>query len=46
LVDLMSYIQEGSMLPVIDTVLPLEDGAEGIRMIEDREVFGKIIIEP
>ena len=46
LIDLMSYIQEGSMLPVIDTVLPLEDGAEGIRMIEDREVFGKIIIEP
>ncbi len=46
LIDLMSYIQDGSMLPVIDTVLPLEDGAEGIRMIEDREVFGKIIIEP
>ncbi|MBC8451842.1 MAG: zinc-binding dehydrogenase [Rhodospirillaceae bacterium] len=46
LVDLMSYIQDGSMLPVIDTVLPLEDGADGIRMIEDREVFGKIIIEP
>lgn len=46
LVDLMSYIQDGSMLPVIDTVLPLEHGADGIRMIEDREVFGKIIIEP
>jgi alcohol dehydrogenase len=46
LIDLMSYIQDGSMLPVIDTVLPLEHGADGIRMIEDREVFGKIIIEP
>ena len=46
LTDLMSYIQDGSMEPVIDTTLPLEQGAEGVRMIEDREVFGKIIIEP
>ena len=42
----MGYIQEGSMEPTIETILPLEQGAEGIRMIEDREVFGKIIIEP
>ena len=42
----MGYIRDGRMAPVIDTVLPLEDAAEGIRMIEDREVFGKIIIEP
>ena len=46
LTDLMSYIQDGSMEPTIDTTLPLEQGADGIRMIEDREVFGKIIIEP
>ena len=43
---LMGYIRDGRMEPVIDTVLPLENAAEGIRMIEDREVFGKIIIEP
>ena len=46
LTDLMSYIQDGSMEPVIATTLPLEQGAEGVRMIEEREVFGKIIIEP
>ena len=46
LTDLMSYIQDGSMEPTIDTTLPLEQGADGVRMIEDREVFGKIIIEP
>ena len=46
LTDLMSYIEDGSMEPVIDTTLPLEQGAEGVRMIENREVFGKIIIEP
>ena len=44
--SLMGYIRDGKMKPVIDTVLPLQDAAEGIRMIEDREVFGKIIIEP
>ena len=44
--DLMSYIQDGSMEPTIDITLPLEQGADGIRMIED-EVFGKgRIIEP
>ena len=46
LTKLMGYIQDGSMEPTIETILPLDQGAEGIRMIEDREVFGKIIIEP
>lgn len=44
--SLMGYIRDGKMEPVIDTVLPLQEAAEGIRMIEDREVFGKIIIKP
>lgn len=43
---LMGMIQRGEMNPVIDKVLPLEDAAEGVRLIEDREVFGKIIIRP
>ena len=38
----MSYIQTADE-PTIDTTLPLEQGADGIRMIEDRKVFGKII---
>ncbi|MEM7408425.1 MAG: zinc-binding dehydrogenase [Pseudomonadota bacterium] len=46
LTALMEYIRDGRMEPVIDKVLPLEEAAEGIRLIEDREVFGKIIIEP
>ena len=46
LTALMGYIRDGKMDPIIETVLPLEEAAEGIRMIEDREVFGKIIIEP
>ena len=39
-------IRSGAMKPVIDKVLTLEESAEGVRLIEDREVFGKIIIEP
>ncbi len=46
LVQLMDYIQTGRLDPVIDTVLPLDQTAEGVRLLRDREVIGKIIIEP
>ena len=42
----MDLIQEGRFKPVIDTVLPLDKTAEGVRMLEDREVIGKIVITP
>ncbi len=42
----MDYIQTGRLDPVIDTVLPLDKTAEGVRLLRDREVIGKIIIEP
>jgi NADPH:quinone reductase-like Zn-dependent oxidoreductase len=43
---LMQLIQEGKMKPVIDTVLPLEQAAEGLRLIRDREVIGKVVVTP
>lgn len=43
---LMGMIQEGRMKPVIDQVLPLERAAEGLRLIESREVFGKVVVAP
>jgi alcohol dehydrogenase len=43
---LMDMIQAGELKPVIDKVLPLEQAAEGLRMIRDREVMGKIIVAP
>ena len=43
---LMDLIQQGAMKPVIDEMLPLERAAEGLRMIEQREVFGKVVITP
>jgi alcohol dehydrogenase len=46
LTQLMDYINGGKMNPVIDKILPLKDASEGIRLLEDREVFGKVIINP
>jgi len=43
---LMDLIQEGRMMPVVDEILPLERAAEGLRMIENREVFGKVVVTP
>ncbi len=43
---LMDMIAQGTIKPVIDEVLPLERAAEGLRLIENREVFGKVIIKP
>jgi alcohol dehydrogenase len=34
------------MLPVIDKVLPLEQIREAERLMEEREVFGKIVVTP
>ena len=43
---LMELVQEGKIKPVIDDVLPLERSVEGLRRIEDRKVFGKVIVAP
>ena len=43
---LMDMIQAGTLKPTIDKVLPLEQAAEGLRMIRDREVMGKIVVTP
>ena len=43
---LMALIAGGKLKPVIDKVLPLEKAAEGLRLIQDREVIGKVIVTP
>jgi 2-desacetyl-2-hydroxyethyl bacteriochlorophyllide A dehydrogenase len=43
---LMALIAAGKLKPVIDKVLPLEKAAEGLRLIQDREVIGKVIVTP
>ena len=46
LAGLMALIQQGKMKPVIDKVLPLEQAAEGLRLIQDRKVIGKVVVKP
>jgi alcohol dehydrogenase len=46
LVALLELARSGRMLPVIDKVLPLEDIREAERLMEEREVFGKIVVTP
>jgi hypothetical protein len=31
---------------VIDCTLPIEEAREGLRLLEDREVVGKVVIMP
>jgi alcohol dehydrogenase len=42
----MDLIQQKKITPVIDKVLPLEQAAEGLRLIRDREIFGKVVVTP
>ena len=46
LAALMEMIQDGRISPVLDKVLPLEEAAEGLRLIRDREVLGKVVVTP
>jgi 2-desacetyl-2-hydroxyethyl bacteriochlorophyllide A dehydrogenase len=43
---LMALIEAGKMKPVIDQVLPLEQAVEGLKLVHDREVIGKVIVTP
>lgn len=43
---LMQLIRDGKIKPVIDKVLPLDGAREGLRLIQDRAVFGKIVVTP
>jgi alcohol dehydrogenase len=43
---LMALIAERKIEPVIDRVLPLDQAKEGLRLIQDREVIGKVVITP
>lgn len=44
--SLLAMTAAGKMKPVVDVVLPLEKAAEGLRLIRDREVFGKVVVTP
>lgn len=44
--SLLGLVGDGRLKPVIDRVLPLEAAGEGERLLEEREVIGKVLLEP
>ncbi|MCZ6858910.1 MAG: zinc-binding dehydrogenase [Alphaproteobacteria bacterium] len=46
LVSLLDYIAEGKMKVPIAGTFPLTEATEALRLIEDREVIGKVIVAP
>ena len=46
LVTLLDMVADGRLQPIIDRVLPLEEIHEAERLLEDREVFGKVVVTP
>lgn len=40
----LKKLAQGTVRPVIDTVIPIEDIGTGLRRLEDRDVFGKFLV--
>lgn len=43
---LLRMVDERRLSPVIDRVLPLREAPEGLRLLAEREVIGKVIVVP
>lgn len=41
----LQFVADKKVAPIIDKVLPLDQAGEGVRMLEERRVFGKVIIK-
>lgn len=44
--QVLRLVGERRILPVVDRVIPLDDIAEGHRLLEDQQHFGKIVLIP
>lgn len=44
--QLVDLVQRGELTPVIDRTMALSDGPEALRLLEARQVFGKIVVTP
>ena len=42
--EVMRHVEAGRLKPVVDRVLPMESVAEGHRVLEAREAFGKVVL--
>ena len=46
LTELLEKVGDGRIIPVIHKTYPLEDAASAIQDMEDRQIFGKVIVVP
>jgi alcohol dehydrogenase len=46
IITLLELVQSGKLKVLVDKVFKLDDAREALRAIEDREVFGKIVVAP
>lgn len=44
LFPILRLVEQGKLKPVVGQVLPLEEAAEGHRLLEERRVFGKVVL--
>ncbi|WP_038070265.1 zinc-binding dehydrogenase [Thermus scotoductus] len=44
LFPILRFVEQGRLKPVVGQVLPLEEAAEGHRLLEERRVFGKVVL--
>lgn len=45
LFPILKWIGQGKLKPVVGATLPLAQAAEGHRLLEERQVFGKVVLE-
>ena len=43
---LLGLVERGELRPVIDRVMPLSQGIEACRLLEERRFLGKIVVAP
>jgi alcohol dehydrogenase len=46
LVKVLELVSSGALKVIVDQTFPLEEAAEALRRIENREVFGKLVVTP
>jgi NADPH:quinone reductase-like Zn-dependent oxidoreductase len=44
LLEILGHVGRGSLRPVVDRVLPLEQAAEAHQVLENRQAFGKVVL--
>ena len=46
LLEVLGHVAAGKLRPVIDRVLPLAEGVRAQELLESRQAFGKVLLEP